>query len=108
MNPDEIKIVQPDGLLDGVKAGEVRREIGECLETGAKVILLDLKDVTFIDSSGLGALVSALKTVRAADAKMFVCSISDQVKILFELTSMNRVFKIFSDRQEFEESMLSS
>lgn len=108
MNSDDVKVVQPEGLLDGVKASQVRREIGECLEAGAKIVLLDLKDVTFIDSSGLGALVSALKTVRAADAKMFVCSISDQVKILFELTSMNRVFKVFSDREEFEQNVLSS
>ncbi|MGC9502771.1 STAS domain-containing protein [Baaleninema sp.] len=108
MNPDEVKIVRPEGLLDGVKASQVRRDISECLETGAKIVLLDLKDVTFIDSSGLGALVSALKTVRAADAKMFICSISDQVKILFELTSMNRVFKVYADREEFERNVLSS
>lgn len=107
MNLDDVKIVQPEGLLDGTKASKVRLEISDCLEAGAKVVLLDLKDVTFIDSSGLGALVSALKTVRAAGGQMFVCSISDQVKILFELTSMNRVFKVYNDREDFEQNVLS-
>ncbi len=109
MSPEkEIKIVQPTGLLDGSKANQVRREINECLENGAQIVLLDLKDVTFIDSSGLGSLVSALKTVRSSGAKMFICSISDQVRILFELTSMDRVFKVFADREEFEREILSA
>lgn len=101
MNPD-VKVVQPTGLLDGSKANQVRREINDCLEAGAEIVLLDLKDVTFIDSSGLGSLVSALKTVRSSGAKLFICSISDQVRILFELTSMDRVFKVFANREEFD------
>lgn len=103
-----IKVVQPTGLLDGSKANQVRREINECLEAGAQIVLLDLKDVTFIDSSGLGSLVSALKTVRSSGAKMLICSISDQVRILFELTSMDRVFKVYANREEFEKDLNSN
>lgn len=103
-----IKVVQPTGLLDGSKANQVRREINECLEGGAQIVLLDLKDVTFIDSSGLGSLVSALKTVRSSGAKMLICSISDQVRILFELTSMDRVFKVYANREEFDKEIASN
>ncbi|MGB3238302.1 MAG: STAS domain-containing protein [Geitlerinemataceae cyanobacterium] len=103
-----IKVVQPTGLLDGSKANQVRRQINECLEAGAQIVLLDLKDVTFIDSSGLGSLVSALKTVRSSGAKMLICSISDQVRILFELTSMDRVFRVYANREEFEQDLKSN
>jgi anti-anti-sigma factor len=101
-----VQIVEAEGILDGNSAIQIRRRISECLKQNADIILLDLKAVTFIDSSGLGALVAALKTVRSAQAQLYICSICDQVKILFELTSMNRVFQVFPDRATFEKEIL--
>ncbi len=98
-----IKVIQPNGILDGTKAGPFRKDINDQVEAGADIVLIDFKDVTFMDSSGLGALVLALKTVRAAGCQLIVCSINEQIKILFELTSMDRVFEIFSDRKAFDE-----
>ncbi|MGL5082199.1 MAG: STAS domain-containing protein [Microcoleaceae cyanobacterium] len=103
MNSD-FQILQPDGLLDGTKSTQFRQEISQLIENGAKVILIDFKGVTFMDSSGLGALVLALKTVRAAGGKLIVCSINEQIRILFELTSMDRVFEIFENREAFEKA----
>ena len=102
MNPT-IKVITPEGILDGTKAIDFRSKIDRSVKEGAEIILVDFKDVTFMDSSGLGALVLALKTVRGAGAKMFLCSINEQIKMLFELTSMDRVFQIFENREKFEE-----
>ncbi len=101
----EVKVLQPTGILDGTKAAQFRQDISKLVETGAKTILVDFKDVTFMDSSGLGALVLALKTVRAAHGNLMVCSINEQIKILFELTSMDRIFEIFENQEEFEKNM---
>ncbi len=101
MNP-VVKVVQPSGILDGTKAGQFRQEITSLVESNVDIVLIDFKDVTFMDSSGLGALVLALKTVRAAGSKLFICSVNDQIKMLFELTSMDRVFEIFPSREDFE------
>lgn len=97
----DVQILQPQGILDGTKASQFRQDISALVEKGAKVILIDFQNVTFMDSSGLGALVLALKTVRAAGSKLFVCSINEQIRILFELTSMDRVFEIFDDKDKF-------
>ncbi len=102
------KVVQPSGILDGTKTSEFRQEISDSVAKDIKIILIDFKDVTFMDSSGLGALVLSLKTARSAGAKLFLCSINDQIKMLFELTSMDRVFEIFSSRQEFEQKLLKN
>lgn len=102
-----IKIIEPSGILDTTRAGQLRQEISNIVETGVDIVLIDLKDVTFMDSSGLGALVSILKMVRVAGGKLFICSVNQQVKILFELTSMDRVFKIFANRDEFSSAVLS-
>ncbi len=103
-----VEVVQPSGILDGTKAGHFRQEISNLVESGVDIVLIDFQDVTFMDSSGLGALVLALKTVRAAGGKLFICSVNEQIKMLFELTSMDRVFEIFPSREDFENSVLST
>lgn len=59
-----------------------------------------------MDSSGLGALVLALKSVRAAERQLALCSLNRQVKTLFQLTEIAQVFQIYEDRQQFEQSEL--
>ncbi len=103
-----VKIVHPSGILDGVSVNQLRREISDLVESGANIVLVDFQDVTFMNSSGLGALVSTLKVVRSAGAELFLCSLSDQVKIIFQLTKMDRVFKTFANRDEFEQKVAST
>jgi anti-sigma B factor antagonist len=97
-----IEIVEPIGILDSSKAEEFRQSVDVLLQEGAQVILVDLKNITFIDSSGLGTLVVLLKKIRGLNRRLYICSINDQVRMLFELTSMDRVFDIYKDRQAFE------
>ncbi|NEP13473.1 MAG: STAS domain-containing protein [Symploca sp. SIO2C1] len=103
-----VKVVRPSGILDGTKAGQFRQEITKLVESNVDIVLIDFADVTFMDSSGLGALVLALKTVRAAGGKLFICSVNDQIRMLFELTSMDRVFEIFDTREEFDNAVAST
>lgn len=107
MKPD-VKIIEPTGILDGTQANEFRQHVEAALEQGANTILIDLKDITFVDSSGLGILVVVLKKVRAARKNMYVCSINEQVRMLFELTSMDQVFEVLADRAAFEEKILGA
>lgn len=101
-----IKVIAPQGILDGTKAVDFRSEVNLSVQEKTEIILIDFSDVTFMDSSGLGALVLALKTIRSAGKKMCLCSVNEQIKMLFELTSMDRVFDIFRDRAEFEQKSL--
>ncbi|NEP55584.1 MAG: STAS domain-containing protein [Symploca sp. SIO2G7] len=103
-----VKVVRPSGILDGTKAGQFRQEITKLVESNVDIVLIDFADVTFMDSSGLGALVLALKTVRAAGGKLFICSVNDQIRMLFELTSMDRVFEIYENREAFENAVASA
>lgn len=100
-----VKVVQPSGILDSASTNQLRREISDIVENGANIVLVDFQDVTFINSSALGALVSTLKLVRSADAELFLCSLTEQVKMMFNLTKMNRVFKTFANRDEFEQKV---
>jgi anti-sigma B factor antagonist len=103
-----VKVIEPAGILDSTKAEEFQQMVDQLLDEGVEIILIDLKDITFIDSSGLGTLVVLLKKVRGMNRKLCICSINDQVRMLFELTSMDRVFDVYSDRQAFEEKVLNA
>ncbi|MBA3921966.1 MAG: STAS domain-containing protein [Nostocaceae cyanobacterium] len=100
MNP-VVKVVQPQGNFESSKVQEFRQHIEDLLASGVEVVLVDLRDVSFMDSSGLGGLVLALKTTTAAGCKLCLCSINEQVRLLFELTGMMDIFEIFSNQDEF-------
>ncbi|MEH2010425.1 STAS domain-containing protein [Nostoc sp.] len=104
---EEVKVIKLTGNLNATTSQDFRQNINNILETGAKIVLVDFKDVTFMDSSGLGALVLAFKTLRAADSKLVLCSISEQVRILFELTNMDKVFEIFPNQDAFNQVLVS-
>ncbi|MBW4482458.1 MAG: STAS domain-containing protein [Tildeniella torsiva UHER 1998/13D] len=101
-----VQVIEPTGILDSTKAEAFRESVETLLQEGAEVILVDLKDITFIDSSGLGTLVVLLKKARGLNRSFCICSINDQVRMLFELTSMDRVFEIYENRQAFEDAKL--
>jgi|SRR5579883_133677 anti-anti-sigma factor len=103
-----VKIFEPSGILDGIRGNELRLKITEAINNGADIVLIDLKDVKFIDSSGLGTLVSVMKIVNTASSQLFLCSVNGQIKMLFELTKMDKVFKNFADQDEFNRKIVTN
>ncbi|MEB3313159.1 MAG: STAS domain-containing protein [Cyanobacteriota bacterium] len=103
-----VKVIAPTGILDSTKADYFRQTVDQVLAEGADVILINLKDITFVDSSGLGTLVVTLKQVRSLNRKLYLCSINDQVKMLFDLTSMDKVFEVYDDEEAFSDAVLST
>ena len=100
MNP-EVRVMRPSGRLDVTNVNQFRREVSDIAITKPKFLLINLKDISFMDSSGLGALVAALKTIRTAGGEVILCSLADQVQMLFDLTSMGTIFKIYSSPEDF-------
>jgi anti-sigma B factor antagonist len=81
--------------LDAHNSGELKLEMQRLFAEGNKNILIDLKDVRFIDSSGLGALVSGFKNAISQQGSLKLATLQPQVKSMFELTRLHRVFEIF-------------
>ena len=69
------------------------------IEAGNPPILLDLADVSFLDSSGLGAIVGCVKAQNRPGC-LAVCGARETVKTLFKLTHMSKVFRFFPTREE--------
>ncbi len=81
--------------LDAHNSDNLKSEMNRLFETGVKDIIIDLKDVRFIDSSGLGVLVSGYKNSSSKKGSLKLAGLQTQVKSMFELTRLHRVFDIF-------------
>lgn len=79
--------------LDARAANDFKKLIQSLIGQGHRNLLLDLKNVQFIDSSGLGALVSCLKAL-GKDGDMQLCSINPPVESLLKLTRLDRIFTV--------------
>lgn len=81
--------------LDAHNSEELKAEMNRLFESGAKEMVIDLKEVRFIDSSGLGTLVSGFKNASTRQGNLKLSALQTQVKSMFELTRLHRVFDIF-------------
>lgn len=81
--------------LDAHNSGDLKVALQKLFEQGNLSLLVDLKNVRFIDSSGLGALVSGFKNATTHQGTLKLSSLQPQVKSMFELTRLHRVFEIF-------------
>ena len=105
---DQIITLKPSGTLDADNTNELYFEIKDILnqENEEKIILINFENITFMNSSGIGILAKILKEVRSTKYKLYICSLIPQVKMIFELTKMDRVFDIFSTEEEFNNQIL--
>ncbi len=81
--------------LDANNSEELKVKLHNLFEKDIKDLIIDLKDVHFIDSSGLGVLVSGYKNASIKHGSLKLSNLQSQVKSLFELTRLHRVFDIF-------------
>lgn len=96
-----LPIITPAARLDILSRDSLKQGIHEAAAAGPVHVLVDLEGVTFIDSAGLGALVSALKTLRTQGGSLSLCAPSEQIRTLLEITSLNKIFPIYPNRQAF-------
>lgn len=86
--------------IDAHNSGELKEAILHLIEQGEANIIVQLEQVRFIDSSGLGALLSGYKNAAARSGKLAIANMQQQVLSMFELTRLNRVFEIYTDLNE--------
>jgi anti-sigma B factor antagonist len=85
--------------LDASNAKDFKLQISPWIVADAKLIF-DLSCLKFVDSSGLGALLSCLRQLNAVGGDLKLCGMVKPVRALFELVRMHRVFEIFNTQDE--------
>jgi anti-sigma B factor antagonist len=96
---DALIVTPLEDRLDARVATDFKERMTELIASGNTKIVLDLSKVEFIDSSGLGAIVSSLKRM-GGRGELVVCGLQETTMTLFKLTRMDRVFQVFDSEQQ--------
>lgn len=93
-----VLIVEPGTeRLTAANATQFKEEVVACIDAGENMLVIDLSQTGFVDSSGIGALVGVLKRL-GNRGEVVVCGLGSDVRRMFEITRMNRVFTAHTDR----------
>jgi anti-sigma B factor antagonist len=97
----DVTVVDAAGRITlGEGASTFREKIRELVNNNSKKILLNLGDVTYIDSSGIGELVSGFTTVTNSGGQLKLVGLSKRVKDLLQITKLYTVFEAFEDEAQ--------
>ncbi|MEG3930000.1 MULTISPECIES: STAS domain-containing protein [unclassified Microcoleus] len=98
-----ITVIRPLDYLNAATAGEFDVQLTTAIAApGVVAVLVDLAEVKFIDSAGLMALVSGLKQAKKMGRRFSLCSVSPGIKMILELSQLDRVFEIFENVDSFD------
>jgi anti-anti-sigma factor len=101
-----VLVVSVVGELDQATVPALERALGEVIENDAQGLVIDLSDCGFIDSRGLGALVSARERMLGTDGRGFgVCCPDAQVRRLLEITGLDKAMGVAATRDEALEAL---
>jgi len=94
----DITIVTVDGELTVGNRQELKANVLDRLERGDRKFLIDFSSSSYIDSSGLGVLVSLSKKIREAGGALRLAGLNEDLRTLFELTKLDTLFQIADTR----------
>src|SRR4051812_6974465 len=97
---DGAAVVRLSGRLDLLSAPELRQVLLRAVSAGRRRLVVDLGDVPFVDSSGLGALIGGLKAARQAGGALRIARPTEQARVILRLTTLDRVLKPYPTVEE--------
>ena len=95
-----VTVVDVEGQLIVGNRQELKQLVLEELERGEKTFVVDFANTAYIDSSGLGVLVSLSKKIREQGGELVLASLNEDLRTLFELTKLDTLFTIADDRAQ--------
>ncbi len=98
--PNGVIMVSVDGQLIVANRNELKDKVLKALEAGESKFVLDFSSTEYIDSSGLGVLVSVSKKIREAGGELRLAGLNEDLRMLFELTELDTLFKICDTTDE--------
>ncbi|MBI3790699.1 MAG: STAS domain-containing protein [Gemmatimonadetes bacterium] len=100
----DVTVVEVEGQLIVGNRQELKQRVLEELDHGERHFLIDFSRTGYIDSSGLGVLVSLSKKIRELGGELRLANLNDDLRTLFELTKLDTLFQIADSRERALES----
>jgi anti-sigma B factor antagonist len=96
----DVPVIELSGELDSYTCARFRDTMIDVIEQGHPNVVVSMASVEYIDSSGLGTLVGGLKRASEKSGKIAVVCSSSQIRKVFEITGLEKVFPIFEDEKD--------
>ncbi|NCU18304.1 anti-sigma F factor antagonist [Pallidibacillus pasinlerensis] len=97
----QVLIVRLSGELDHHTADDVREKVSTAIEkNNIRYVLLNLEDLQFMDSSGLGVILGRYKQLKQIDGEMIICSVSPSVERLFNISGLFKIIRFEKSEDE--------
>ena len=94
-----VTIVELAGRFDAYTAPPVKQKLADLVSEGQVKVVVSMSSVTFVDSTGLSTLVSGLKRCRQSGGDLKIAELQQPVRIIFELTRLDKAFEIVSEEE---------
>jgi anti-sigma B factor antagonist len=88
-------VLRITGEIDVYTAPELRERVIHLIDGGTRHLIIDLRQVTFLDSTGLGALVGSLKRLRTHGGSLKLVTSAERIMEIFRITGLNRAFALY-------------
>src|SRR6266481_575805 len=106
---DGLTVVWLDGrIVLGEETGSLRETVKDLIGNGKKKLILNMNNVTMIDSAGLGALVAAYSSTRSGGASLRLCHLGAKFNELLQITKLFTLFEVYNTQSDAIDSFRSS
>lgn len=102
---DDVALFLISGVIDVYSVSDFKNALIKSIATHHTRIVIDFSELDFIDSTGLGVLVSAIKRERAVRGRLVLVITSDNIKRIFEITSLDRIISIYETIEDAFEDL---
>ena len=102
----KVAMIEPQGYINAANNDAFLSQLIQTVRQNQNsTILVNMRKVEFLDSAGLMSLVKAFRLAQSLGHRFTLCSVVPSVRMVFELTQLDKVFEIFDDRDSFEQSL---
>ena len=106
---DDVLVVEISGeLMGGPETEKFRRVVDNAIERESTLVVVDLKDVSWMNSSGLGMLISALTSLRGAGGDLVLANLSERLQRPIQITKLDTVLKSYDSVSDAVTKLRSS
>ena len=103
---DELQVLRPQGRLDSDTSPELARQASEVIDRGGRRLLLDLKDLYYISSAGLRAVLAAAKEMTAVGGRLAIASPNNEVTEVFDISGFVSVIEVHRSAESATQRLL--
>lgn len=100
-------VFQIQECLDAKAGSHIEKEVAAIAPGRPMLVLIDMSQVDFVDSSGLFTLVSVLRSAREKGVRLVLCNLKATVRLIFEISQLDRVFEIYENTEAVLKTLVS-